>query len=207
MERQIVKKYHTNISGFTLAETVIVVSIYTLILGALAVSISAVYKLNAYSFAQANQVYTASHGMDTLVRDLREMTFADDGTFPLAVMQPNKIGFYSDIDHDNSVEYVEYELSSTTLEKKIFNAVGSPPVYKATPDETDILSEYVQNLVEGTSTFSYFDANGNLSSPTTTVTDIVYIGAKIIVNIDPVRDPGEFVLRGSAALRNLNESD
>jgi hypothetical protein len=27
--------------------------------------------------------------------------------------------------------------------------------------------------------------------------------AKIIVNIDPVRDPGEFMLKSSAALRNL----
>lgn len=192
--------------GFTLAETVVVIFVYSLVMFAVFQSIATFYKYNAYSVAQSFQVSQARRGMEVLVRDIREMTFADDGTFPLAIMEENRIGFYSDIDRDNSVEYVEYELASTTLEKRIYGATGNPPVYGSTPEETHVLSEYVQNLNQGTTTFFYFDSSGNPATATTTVTDIVYVAAQIIVNIDPVRDPGQFMLRSSAALRNLKEN-
>ena len=193
--------------GFTLVEMMVVVAIYTLVMFAVMQSISVFYRYNAYSLAQAQQVNQARRGMDILVRDIREMTFADDGTFPLAVMEPHRIGFYSDIDRDNSVEYVELELATTTLEKRIYNAVGNPPVYDAIADETHILSIYVQNLLQNAPTFLYFNSAGAVATATTTVTDVVYVEAQIIVNIDPVRDPGEFMLRSSAALRNLKENN
>lgn len=198
---------HTSKAGFTLTETVIVIFIFALVMFAVFQSIATFYKYNAYSVAQSYQVDQARRGMDILVRDIREMTFADDGTFPLVITDDHSIGFYSDIDRDNSVEYVEYELASTTLFKYIYNATGSPASYSTTtPDETHILSEYVQNLNQGTSTFYYFDVEGNMATATTSITDIVYVAAQIIVNIDPVRDPGEFMLKSSAALRNLKES-
>ena len=193
------------IKGFTLPETMVVIVIYTLVMTAVSQSILTFYKYNAYAIAQAGQVDTARHGMDILVRDLREMTFADNGTFPLAIMQSNKIGFYSDVDRDNSVEYVEYDLATTTLKKRIYKATGNPPVYGTIPQSTQILSEYVQNKNQSTPTFLYYDKNGALATASSTVTDIVYIRAQIIVNIDPIRDPGQFMLHSSAALRNLKE--
>lgn len=193
-------------SGFTLVEMVMTISIFTLVMFAIMQGVLTFYKYNAYSFAQSNQVNHARRGMDTLVRDIREMTFADNGTFPLIIMQPNKLGFYSDVDHDASVEYIEYQLSTTTLYKRIYGATGNPPVYGTTPESTQILSEYVQNINQATSTFYYYDSNGVKATASSSVTDIVYIGAQIIVNIDPVRDPGEFMLRSSAALRNLKEN-
>lgn len=201
-----IRTHKTYILGFTLAEAVVTIAIYSLVMYAVFQSIATFYKYNAYSIAQSYQVAHARRGMDALVRDMREMTFADDGTFPLARMEDNLIGFYSDIDRDDSVEYVEYELATTTLEKRVYGATGNPPVYSATPEETTTLSEYVQNLNQGTSTFFYYDVNGNPATATTTVTDIVYVGAQIIVNIDPVRDPGQFMLKSSAALRNLKEN-
>jgi hypothetical protein len=54
--------------------------------------------------------------------------------------------------------------------------------------------------------FVYYDEDGKKATATTTATDIRYVGVNIIVNIDPVRDPGEYSLRSSAALRNLIQS-
>ncbi len=196
----------SSIRAFTLTEAVMTVAIFTLVMFAVFQSIITFYRYNAYSMAQSYQVAQARRGIDLLVRDAREMTLADDGTFPLTRMEEHLVGFYSDIDRDDSVEYVEYELSTTTLEKRIYGATGTPPVYSTTPEETHIISQFVQNIPQGTSTFFYYDTNGNLATATTTVTDIVYIAVQIIVNIDPVRDPGEFMLKSSAALRNLKES-
>jgi len=189
----------------TLVESVVVVALFTLIMGAVMMSIANFYSFNAYTLAQTYQVQNARRGLERLVRDIREMTYADDGTFPLARMEDNLIGFYSDIDRDDSVEYVEYELDAQTLEKRVYNAAGSPPVYESTPSETYTLSEYVQNEGQGVTLFRYFDGDGNEATATSTVTDIAYVEAELIINIDPVRDPGEFTLKSSAALRNLTE--
>ena len=189
--------------GFTLVETVVVIALTVIVLFAITASVMQFYKFNAYAIAQAGQVDTAKRGMSILVQDLREMTYADNGNFPLAVMQPNKVGFYSDIDRDNSVEYIEYTLASSTLTKKVYGATGNPPVYAVTPESTTTLSQYVQNQTQATSTFFYFNKNGVLATSTTKITDIVYIQAQIIVNIDIARDPGQFMLRSSASLRNL----
>lgn len=193
--------------GFSIVEMIIVIALGTLLMFAVFQSISSFYSFNAYTLAQSYQVNHARKGIELLVRDLREMTYADDGTFPLSVMESDRVAFYSDIDKDNSVEYVEYELSSTTLEKRVYNATGSPPTYNySNPDSVVAVSEYVQNILQATSTFMYYDSVGNLATPTSTVTDIRYIAAKIIVNIDPIRDPGEFMLKSSAALRNLKDN-
>ncbi len=194
-------------SGLTYVEMVVVVSLYTLILLAVGNAISSFYKYNAYAFAQSSQVAEARRGINRMVRDIREMTYGDEGSYPLLVMEEHRIGFYSDIDRDNSVEYVEFDLSSTTLEKNVYNATGSPPTYStSTVAETHILSTYVQNLPQATSTFVYYDVNGLEATATSTVTDIRYVEVRVIVNVDPIRDPGEFMLRSSSALRNLKDN-
>src|SRR5690606_27878065 len=142
--------------GMTLIETLVVISIYTILSLVIFASIQALYKSNSYTFAQADEVNHARRGLYALTQDLREMTYGEDGTFPLVVMEDHRIGFYSDIDKDYSAEYVEYELATTTLYKRTYNPTGNPPVYDLSePDEVNILSEYVQNVVNGSSTFSY----------------------------------------------------
>ena len=196
--------------GMTLVEAIVAVTIFTVAMLAITTGATRLYKLNGYMIAQSYQVDYARRGMDLLVRDIREMTYADDGAFPLAVMTEHEIGFYSDIDRDDNVEYIEYELigtGSTTLQKRVYNSSGTAPFYDfSTPDETYTLSEYVQNSIFGSSTFVYYNGNGATASSATPITDIRYIEAQIIVNVDPIRDPGQYMLRSSAALRNLKDN-
>lgn len=192
----------------TLVELLVAVSLFTILMLVVTNGIQQLYVYNAYTFAQAYQVQNARLGMQAFIRDVREMTFADDGTFPLAAMEPNRIGFYSDIDRDDSVEYVEFAYTgTTTITKSVFNATGTPPVYDTvTPDQVFTLSRYVQNNLQSTSTFFYYDESGNPITDPSALTDVRYVEAQIIVNIDPVRDPGQFMLRSSAALRNVKEN-
>lgn len=191
----------------TLVEVVIVIGLYTLLSVSIFSTVQFLYQTNNYSSAQADEIDNARRGLTRLIRDLREMTYGEDGTFPVAQMDEHIVGFYSDIDKDNSVEYVEYELASTTLYKRIYGASGFPPVYNmASPESTEILSEYVQNIIQSTSTFYYFDTNNTLLDGTALLTDVRYIKAQIIVNINPVQSPGEFMLRSSIAPRNLKDN-
>lgn len=194
-------------SGMSLLEMVILIGIYTLLLLAITSSIAEIYKYNSYAISQANEIENARNGMTRWSKDVREMTDGEDGTFPLAVIEEHRIGYYSDTDQDLSVEYVEYILASTTLTKYTYNATGSPAVYSTTtPDLTETISLYVQNINEATSTFQYFDNAGTLLSSTSPIIDVRYIKAQFIVNIDSVRSPGEFMLRSSVAPRNLKDN-
>jgi prepilin-type N-terminal cleavage/methylation domain-containing protein len=194
--------------GFTLIEVLVVIAINTLLMAVLISSIVQFYKSHDTVSAQAAEIDSARRGLLTWVRDAREMTYAADGAFPLVKVLPNKFGFYSDVDRDNAVEYVEYELIGTNLYKRIYNPTGYPATYDfTTPSETLILSIYVQNLTQNQATFKYYnDAGVELASSTASISDISYIETRIIVNIDPINHPGEFMLHGSAAPRNLKDN-
>jgi len=194
--------------GFTLTETVVVIALFSLLLLAIMNAVTEIYKYNSVTIEQSNEIEVARRGLLTWVRDAREMTSAADGSFPIRRVENHRMGFYSDIDKDFSVEYVEYVLSSTTLFKYTYEPTGTPPVYSTTtPTRTEILSQYVQNLSQGQVTFRYYnDAGTLLASPASMISDIRYIRINLIVNIDPARSPGEFMLQGSAAPRNIKEN-
>ena len=197
-------RMYPNKKGFSLVETIVVVALFSIVSLAVSEAISSFYRLNAYTIAQTYEVDHARRGIESLTRDLREMTYADDGTFPLSVWGNNQVGFFSDIDRDDSVEYVLYRLSTTTLFKYIYNATGTTPTYNlASPDSTYTVSEYVQNGIQNLPIFGYYDTEGKKATATTTATDIRYIQTNIVVNIDPIRAPGEYMLRSSASIRNL----
>ncbi len=198
----------SNKRGFTLMEMVVVIALNTLLILVIMGAVTELYKYNSYAMEQANEVDAARRGVATWVRDAREMTYAANGAFPLVRVESNRLGFYSDIDKDLSVEYVEYVLSSTTLYKYTYEATGTPAVYSTTtPSKTETLSQYVQNQLQGQTTFRYYNNSGALIlSPASMISDIRYITMNTIVNIDPARSPGEFMLQGSATPRNLKDN-
>jgi len=194
--------------GMTLLEVVIVLSIYMLLMGAISTSVIYLYQANGYTIAQSYEIDHARRGLQSFIRDVREMTYADDGTFPIAVMEDHRFGFYSDVDRDDSVEYTEYVLATSTITKYVYAATGTPPVYNlVTPVSQETLSEYVQNIIQSLDTFRYYDADGvEVTGAGALLTDVRYIEARIIVNIDPNRSPGEFLLHTGVAPRNLKDN-
>jgi len=197
----------TTQKGMTLVEMLIAIGIYTVLLLAINNSITSLYQNNAYALEQANEVGNARRGVTQWNRDAKEMITGEDGTWPVAVIGEHRLGYYSDTDQDDSVEYVEYILAATTLRKFTYNPTGSPATYDlTTPDSEEILSEYVQNIEQATSTFFYFDNNGTQLTSTSPVIDVRYMQMQVIVNIDPDRNPGEFMLRSSLAPRNLKDN-
>jgi len=191
----------------TLVEVVVVVGIYTVLSIVIMTSITNFYRINSYAIEQAEEIENARRGITQWNRDAKEMIGAEDGNYPVVVIDRHRFGYYSDTDQDESIEYVEYILASTTLRKFTYEATGNPPVYNlVTPNKEEILSLFVQNIVQGTSTFMYFDNAGIQMSSTSPRINVRYIKAQVIVNIDPFRSPGEFMLRSSIAPRNLKDN-
>jgi hypothetical protein len=191
----------------TLIEMIVLIGVYVVLLLAITTSSLNLYRSNAYAFAQAGEINNARIGTTQWYRDVREMVTGEDGTYPIAVIDQHRFGYYSDTDQDDSVEYVEYILATTTLSKYTYNAAGSPAAYDLmNPDSREDLSYYVQNINQATSTFFYYDNAGNQLSSTSPFIDVRYIEMQLIINIDPTRSPGEFMLRSSVAPRNLKDN-
>lgn len=206
--RQIFFKKNSNkypSQGFTLIEALMVVALNTVLMLVITSTISQLYQNHSYTFEQSNEIEVARKGVGVWMRDAREMTLSANGGYPIVKVGTSTMGFYGDIDKDSSVEYVEYQLVGTTIYKYTYNPTGSPVSYSTTtPDQIETLSEYVRNTSQGASVFKYYDSSGiEVSSPSAMISDISYITISVIVNIDPLRSPGEFMLKGSVAPRNI----
>lgn len=192
----------------TLIETVIVLGLYTLLLAGVMAGVVHLYQTNSYTINQSYEIDLARRGLQNWLKDAREMAFADDGAFPVRLMEANRVGFFSDVDSDPSAEYIEYVLTDKVFYRRVHNASGTPPTYNfATPDRIEIISEYIQNASNSMPVFRYYDRNGALLvNPMLAISSVRYLEAEVMVNIDPQRSPGEFVLRSGLAPRNLKDN-
>lgn len=98
--------------SFTLIETLIVIFVFALILGALFGFIVMAYRMQSYSWEQSVAVDEARQGIETMVRELRKTGIGENGSYPLEKAEDKEIIFYSDIDKDGKTERVRYFLGT-----------------------------------------------------------------------------------------------
>lgn len=188
--------------GLTLIETIVTVAIFALIMIAITDSVRFFYRANTSSIEQSYQIESARRGVEFLVRDLREASFGDDGSYPIADISSTTITFFSDTDKDAYIERMRYSVDGTTLYRNQVESSGNPPVYTG-HGATSTVSEYVRNFEEGVAIFSYYDESGVEITNYDEVDEVRSIVVNLIVNIQPIRAPEEFTLRSSATLRNV----
>jgi type II secretory pathway pseudopilin PulG len=190
-------------SGYSIVETIILISVFTVVLIVLMSSILFFYKANNFNVEQAFAVSTARKGVEIMVSNIREATYADDGAYPIFNISSTTMTFFSDIDNDDSVERIRFFLDSDSIFKKaVLESSGDPPVYVGT-ESISFISSDVRNIEENTNIFNYYDDTGTEITDYDNVSDVAFIGVNLIVNINPARLPNEFTLKSSATLRNL----
>lgn len=195
--------YDSPSRGFTLVETIVVTAIGTLILVVVMNSILMFYRANTNTFEEAVQIDEARKGIDKMGRDIRELAYSDNGSYPIVSTATSSFSFYSDVDRDASTELVRYYLVGSILYKGVTNATGTPPTYDLAGEQRSIISTYVRNTPQNVPIFRYYNASSTEIAPGATTTGIVFVTVDLIVNVDVNRLPGEFTLHSSATIRNL----
>ncbi len=191
--------------GMTLVETMVVVAITVMVAGSLLSAIRYFYLNNTYVFEAATSVDSARRGLATALADLREASYADDGSYPIGSAATSSITFYSDIDSDGGVERVKIWKVGTNLYKVVTNAAGNPPSYAGQSSATSTLASYLRNATS-TPVFVYYDSTGaQLSTTSTPLSSIATVGTAVQIDLNPNRAPQIFTLTGSATLRNLRD--
>lgn len=190
--------------AFTLVEMLVVISLTAAIGLALSIVIQNAYRGNAYVFESATSVDNARRGLTTALQNLREASYGQDGSYPVAAAATSSVTFYADVDQDGPVEKVRVYLSGGTLYRAVTNAAGTPPSYTGQPETVQTVVAYVRNT-EATPLFTYYDASGAPLPVPVDVSEVRFVTMTILTDLNPTRAPNVYTLTASATLRNLRD--
>src|SRR6185369_10719931 len=127
----------------------------------------------------------------------------DIGAYPIISIAPNQISFYSSVyKGDPHIQQVRFFTQGNSFQEGVIEPAGDPPAYTGT-EILSTLSDYVQNLTVGTSTFIYYDQNGALISDYSQFQKVRFVTVNLIVDASTSSLPTQLTLTSSAALRNL----
>lgn len=190
--------------AFTLVEMLVVISLTTVVGLALLTMIASFYRSNAYLLEATSAVDSASRGLNQALESVREASYGEDGTYPLASAATSSVTFYGDMDRDASVERVRLYLSGGVFYRGVTDAAGNPPGYAGQPEATDVIATYVKNAAS-TPVFRYYDEDGIELTGTINIARVRSIRTRLDVDINPQRAPNILILEGAATLRNLRD--
>ena len=190
-------------AGLTLIEAIVWLGVFTFIIGAIVVSLSASYRGQRFAQDQADATRNARAGIERIVQDVREASDADDGAYPVVSLATSSITFYSDYDNDQKVERVRYALEGDTLVRGTIESAGDPPTYTVSSEVVTVVSRNVRNSAVGTPLFTYFDRNGAAMTDLTDIDELSFVLVRLVIRTQAEGGPSDLELRSSATLRNV----
>lgn len=196
--------------GFTLIETIVVILIFSLAMGAIAGLVVMLYRTHSYTREQSLAIDEARKGIEIMVREIRGAETGEDGAYQIWQTENFEFGFYSDVDRDGEAEKVRYFLDGTDFKKGVIEPVGIPATYPTSTESITTITQYVRNLVAtstctATTTFRYFDKNGDELPPPARKKATKLMEVCLVININPNRPPQNFELKSRVELRNLKK--
>jgi type II secretory pathway pseudopilin PulG len=193
-----------SLRGLTLIETAVWIAIFASTMVLLAESLLSFYKTNRYTLQQATAISSAQQSMDTVVRALRTASYSNSGAYPIISIAPNQVSFFANVvKNDPLIQQVRFFVQGNSLFEGIIEPTGNPLAYASTSEIVTSLSNYVQNISAGTSTFFYYDQSGNPISNYTNFNNARFVTVNLIVDVSTTSSPTQLTLISSAALRNL----
>ncbi|MFA6254731.1 MAG: prepilin-type N-terminal cleavage/methylation domain-containing protein [Patescibacteria group bacterium] len=195
--------------GFTLIEAMVTIGIFLVSLSAVTLFVTQGFKVNRFAIQQSDAINYARKGIDIMIKEIREASPAENGSYPIVTAQNQTLTFYSDIDQDELVERVRYFLDGVNLKKAVSKPSGFPPVYSI-EEQISTLSEYVRNDTDPI--FYYYnkdfptDTENNPLPQPIAINEVRLIRIFLKINVDPAYAPADFVLISNSQLRNLKDN-
>lgn len=166
--------------GFSFVEVMVVSMLLGVILSAAYLAMSMVSTASDGIMARGIAQDSGQTAIERMTREIRQGQTITDSvggqTYRFASLSATKIVFYADVDHNNTLDRVTYELASGQVTRKIAAAT------KPYPSPSDFGSDSAAMLLTKvdptqTSMFTLLDKNGNttaatLDDPTAGVTEV-----------------------------------
>ncbi|MEM5799823.1 MAG: type II secretion system protein [Candidatus Aenigmatarchaeota archaeon] len=161
--------------GFTLIETIFVLTIIGVVLTSFIFLINNLSNLNTYIIFGLGSQGNLELTLKEISKELKSMNYSNNGIYPIQEIGKNNIIFYSDIEDDGLVEKISYYVDNDNIFKKnIYYFNTSTNTYDQLPK---ISKELVKNLAT-TSVFTFYDDN---STETVDISKIRYIKVNLAI--------------------------
>ncbi len=200
----------TKKTGFTLVETLVALTIFSLALAALLTFFFQGLRFQTFATEQQQQVEYARRSAQTMVKELRDAAPGDDGSYILNRAEDQEIIFFSNIDGDAAIERVRYFLDGTIFKKGVVEPSGIPIVYDPATESITTIAEYVRN--GATPIFVYYNGDypgdmihNPLPTPTR-LTETKLLNFYLRINVNENQAPNETEVVTEVQIRNLKNN-
>ncbi|OIO48068.1 MAG: hypothetical protein AUJ32_01405 [Parcubacteria group bacterium CG1_02_40_82] len=197
-----------NKKGASIIEAIVLIFVFAMAMTVLTAFLINTYRAYSFNFQQVAAINEGRRSIETMVKEIREATFGDDGSYPIVEAGDDHFIFFSDIDQDAAVERVRYFLDGADFKKGIVKPTGDPPQYVLSNETISVLSAYVRNS-SSTPVFRYYNGDwpqDTVNNPLPTLTrlsDTKLMHVFLKINVDPSRPPDDFDLESDTQIRNL----
>ncbi len=191
----------------TLIELLVVLSISTILMVAIADTLSTVFRLTSQKPLALQAIDQGRTVTTTFANELRNATIGSDGAFPLAEASSSEIIFYTPYRSGSTptVRRVRYFIASSTLYKGIITPSGTPPSYATSSEQ---VSKVLPLASSAGLLFSYYDGTFTGSSTPlaqpVAVTNVNYVQISItMLRLDERNSTSTFTMTSGSTVRNL----
>ncbi len=191
--------------GFTMLETLVAISVFTLASIVVFMFVRQGYQVQRFTFEGERAISSVQRGIETVVKELREVVPSGLGAYPIERADHNELIFFVDFDRDNAVERVRYYIEGTKLKKGIIEPTANPTSYPTA-------NEGVRNGEFNMHTFKYYNGDwpgDNVNNPLTppaNPTLVKHVAIQLRIDIIPYQSPAQIDIRSEVSLRNLKEN-
>lgn len=197
-------------NGFTIVELLLGGTLIILITGALVVLATLYFQNFSFSFEETLSISYAQNAMTTMVREIREARYGEDGAWPLAQADDTTLTFYSDVTNDNKSDKVRYFLDGSDLKKGVTESSVNPIEYNPANEIVSVVASPVSTA--SGSIFTYY--NGDWPSDTVNnplaagsrLLNTRYIDIHLLIDINPNQGALPFELNSGVQVRGLKDN-
>jgi prepilin-type N-terminal cleavage/methylation domain-containing protein len=198
----------SNQKGLSLAEVVIVIAIAGAIFMAVFNFGTSIFSFNSEAQRNLSAQTDARRVLKVMVRELREVSPASNGAYPLVAASATSVTFYANIDGDNLKERIRYFVEGSDIKKGVIKPSGSPLVYNPANEEIITLVKGINN--GAAPVFEYFDASfdgdGSPLALPIQITQVRLVKISLFINQDPNKFSSPVIVESQVFLRNLKDN-
>ena len=197
----------TSSQGFTLIEILISSAILVMLAAGFLGMQYILSKNQVTAWNNYLSIESSNTAMSVLIKELRNATNSDNGSYPLESLLDQEIIFYSDTDYDGKVERVRYTINGTQLLKGVIEPVGDPAVYDTAQERETVVSDILRNNTDPI--FYYYnsdwpsDTTNNPLALSERIANTKFI--KIFIKTSPRADTTDFdyIIESDVKIRML----
>lgn len=196
--------------GFTLIELFLGGALILIITAALVVLSTLYFQNYAFSFEETLSINYAQTAVTSMVREIREARYGEDGAWPISQADDYAFTFYSDVTNDNRSDRVRYFVDGTDLKRGITEASLNPIQYELVNEVISIAASSVSTT--SGALFTYYNGNwpadivNNPLIPGTRLLNTRFVRLHVLIDINPNRGALPFELNTSVQIRGLKDN-